>query len=611
MTLQTYILLPFFAAGIALLVPRKIKYFQEFLASTASLTFFILSIWNYSQPDQILRIPWFSLSFMDFAFEFRLFHTSRIFLLFLGLFAFLAIIYSVYYYKNKKLNQLYYPLLLLSLGCSSAIVLADNFFVLLLGWEFVTLFLFFLIAMGEGKAAAMASGKTFAILGFSDVALLMGVLAIPVLYGTWGMSHLNMTLSDPLSITIFFLLFIAAISKAGSMPFHSWIPDTAQHAPIPVVALLPAAFDKLLGIYLLIRLVFDLFIITKGVLTIMLILGCTTLFFASIMALVQSDLKKFLGFATIAQVGYMLIGFGTGTTLGIIAGVFHMINHAIYKTLLFFGVGIIEKETGTTDMNKLGGLARKIPFTFTMMSIGILAASGIPPLNAFISKWMVYQSILESGKPLLLIIAIFGSALTLASYLKMWLSIFHGQSAPEIQTSISDKSLLARLTLLVPAVLCVIFGVFASFPLNQFIAPIFDQNIGTAINTINLGTAFFNPILATILILLGLLLGLLLFWMGRIPTRQVDTLFIGGEKFDITEQRFLADHLYETFKKMKYLNTAIDEGGKGILDIYNLSSNIGLIFVNILKKLHDGILSTYLAWCIIGLGIICFLLMVM
>jgi formate hydrogenlyase subunit 3/multisubunit Na+/H+ antiporter MnhD subunit len=610
MNLQTYILIPFLAAGIVLLVPRKIKYLQESLTSIAGLAFFILSIWNFSLSDQVLRIPWFSISFMDFAFEFRLFHTSRVFLLFLGLFAFLTIIYSFYYYKNKKLNQLYYPLLLLSLGCSSVIVLADNFFVLLLGWEFITLLLFFLIAMGGGKAAAMASGKTFAILGFSDVTLLMGILAMPVLYGTWGMSQLNLTLSDPFSITIFILLFIAAISKAGSMPFHSWIPDTAQHAPIPVVALLPAAFDKLLGIYLLIRLVFDLFVITKGVLTIMIILGCTTLFFASIMALVQSDLKKFLGFATISQVGYMLIGFGTGTTLGLIAGVFHMINHAIYKTLLFFGVGIIERETGTTDMNKLGGLGSKIPFTFMMMSIGILAASGIPPLNAFISKWMVYQSILESGKPLLLIIAIFGSAITLASYLKMWLSLFHGQPSSEIQLSITDQSPLARLTLLVPAALCVIFGVFASFPLNKFIAPIFDQNIGTAINTINLGTAFFNPTLATLFIMLGLLLGFLLFWIGRIHTRQVDTLFIGGEKFNIKEQRFLADHLYETFKRMKYLSTAINEGGKGIFDIYNLSSNIGLIFVNFLKKLHDGILSTYLAWCIIGLGIICFLLMV-
>ena len=101
MNLHTFILMPFLAAGIVWLLPRKIKYVQEFLASLTSLAFFILSIWNFSLSDQLFRIPWFSISFVDFAFEFRLFHTSRIFLIFLGLFAFLAITYSVYYYKNK------------------------------------------------------------------------------------------------------------------------------------------------------------------------------------------------------------------------------------------------------------------------------------------------------------------------------------------------------------------------------------------------------------------------------------------------------------------------------------------------------------------------------
>jgi formate hydrogenlyase subunit 3/multisubunit Na+/H+ antiporter MnhD subunit len=345
-------------------------------------------------------------------------------------------------------------------------------------------------------------------------------------------------------------------------------------------------------------------------LTLMLILGGITLIAANIMALIQNDLKKFLGFATITQVGYMLIGFGSGTTIGIIGGLFHMLNHAIYKTLLFFGVGVIERETGTTEMNKLGGLAKSMPYTFGLMTIGIMAASGIPPFNAFVSKWLIYQSTLEAGIPLFLIIAMFGSAITLATFLKMWFGTFLGLRHQNITQKIKDGSLITKSTMSILALLCVVFGIFAQLPINYFIGPILNQNFGNIPQTINVGTAFYNPSLATLFLIIGLMVGLMIFVFSRIPKRKVDSLFIGGENFNIKSDRFIADHLYETLTKFNFLGTAAREGGKGIIDLYNLSSNIGLVFVNVLKKIHDGVLSTYLSWCVIGLGILCFVLVV-
>jgi formate hydrogenlyase subunit 3/multisubunit Na+/H+ antiporter MnhD subunit len=611
MNLLMFIYIPSFTCLLCLLFTGRIKFAQEVCTIVGSSIFLVLTLQIINFPDQSLRIAWFEISTINFALDFKLYHFSRFILLFLGLFTLLTTIYSISYFKNKEISSLYYPFLSLTLAGSSMIVLADNFFVLLLGWEVVTLLLYYLINMGKGKSASMAAGKTFAILGFTDVALLFGVLALSIFYGTWNISELNIQVNDTLSTIIFILLFTAAIAKAGAMPFHSWIPESTQTAPLPVIAFLPASLDKLLGIYLLARLSIDVFQLSQAMLTLMLILGGITLIAANIMALIQNDLKKFLGFATITQVGYMLIGFGSGTTIGIIGGLFHMLNHAIYKTLLFFGVGVIERETGTTEMNKLGGLAKSMPYTFGLMTIGIMAASGIPPFNAFVSKWLIYQSTLEADIPLFLIIAMFGSAITLATFLKMWFGTFLGLRHQNITQKIKDGSLITKSTMSILALLCVVFGIFAQLPINYFIGPILNQNFGNIPQTINVGTAFYNPSLATLFLIIGLMVGLMIFVFSRIPKRKVDSLFIGGENFNIKSDRFIADHLYETLTKFNFLGTAAREGGKGIIDLYNLSSNIGLVFVNVLKKIHDGVLSTYLSWCVIGLGILCFVLVVL
>ena len=151
------------------------------------------------------------------------------------------------------------------------------------------------------------------------------------------------------------------------------------------------------------------------------------------MALVQHDLKRLLGYHAVSQVGYMVLGIGTGSPVGIAGGLFHMLNHAIYKSCLFFGGGAVEKSAGTTDLENLGGLARSMPVTFGTFLVASLAISGVPPLNGFASKWMIYQGIIESARGgghlwvLWLVAAMFGSALTLASFMKVVHAVFLGQ----------------------------------------------------------------------------------------------------------------------------------------------------------------------------------------
>ena len=624
MDLLIFLYVPAITAAVSLIIPRKFKYFQETIAVIGSLIFLKFALATFTANDQFLTISWFQLSVIDFSLDFRLYHFSRFLLVFLGLFTLLTILYSAGYFRNKAVCHLYYPAILLALSGSAAIVLANNFFVLLIAWEVVTLLLFFLIAMNEGKPAAMAAGKAFAILGFTDVGLLFAVITLPLAYGTWVISDLHITLGDPLSVTVFLLMFVAAIAKAGAFPFHSWIPPAATAGPLPVVAFLPASVDKLLGIYLFTRISLDVFIFPaeSAMNNIIMVIGAVTIVGGVLMQIIQSELRSLLSYCAITQVGYILIGIGSGHPIGIAGGIFHMLNHAIYKSCLFFSVGAVEDRTKTTQLDQLGGLVKTMPITFIACLIAAFSVSGIPPFNGFVSKWMIYQGLVEGRSAtsmIFLVIAMFGSALTLSSFLKLLYGTFLGQDSRERTNRLSDRRTkiydevpwFMYVPMIVLAFLCITFGIFANFPLKLFIAPILNMDSGGITQSIHFGTALWNPSLATSLILVGLIIGGLIYYISRIKVREVETLFIGGEKFDIENEKLMASKIFEFIEKTKFLGGFLKESEKGIFDLYNITSDIGLLGVNVLKKLHDGILSTYLAWCVIGLGILSFILMVL
>ena len=175
----------------------------------------------------------------------------------------------------------------------------------------------------------------------------------------------------------------------------------------------------------------DVFAVSFGLNLLLMIIGAVTIVAAVVMAMVQHDFRKLLSFHAVSQVGYMILGIGTGTAIGIAGGLFHMLNNAIYKSCLYLTAGAVEKRTGTSDLAKLGGLARVMPFTFVTFGIAALAISGIPPFNGFVSKWMVYQGLVEAGISqywIFLVAAMFGSALTVASFVKVAHGVFLGET---------------------------------------------------------------------------------------------------------------------------------------------------------------------------------------
>lgn len=612
------IVMPAVAGVIPLFIPRKGRTVAGIVALAASVWMLVKAISLVSVTVEFSRRLFSIGGAMPFDFSLRLYQFSGFILLFVALFGVLVILYSLGYMRRRDNSSVYYSFILWTLSAAAGAVLANNLLILLMFWEVLTAILFYLVNMG-GEGHENAAGKTFTILGFTDACMLLAVVLIWVSYGTLEITALSIATTGLVGILTFVLLFIGAIAKAGGMPFHSWIPEIAESTPASVIAFLPASLDKLLGIYLLSRLVLDIYVIEAGggLSLMMMIVGAGTIIFAVLMALVQHNLKKLLSFHAISQVGYMVLGVGSGIPVAMVGGLFHMLNHAIYKSGLFLGAGAVEMKAGTTELEDLGGLARLMPVTFVTMAITAFSISGVPPLNGFVSKWLVYQGMLGGSAVhiIFLVAAIFGSALTMASFIKVLHSIFLGRR-PERMEKVREAGFTMQVPMIFLALLCILFGVFAVYPLQKFIIPVItgaglDSGIsaGREITTVMQG--LWNPTAATVLMIAGIVVGLVVYMFGRMRSIRVDeNVWVGGNIMDSEEMRYPGTQFYRTITEElgPFSRAAFRDGDRGALDIYNIIGKLGGNLVGVLRSLHNGVLSTYLSWTVVGLGVLAFIL---
>jgi formate hydrogenlyase subunit 3/multisubunit Na+/H+ antiporter MnhD subunit len=610
------IVIPAVAGIIPLFIPRKGKFVAGLVALAAAGWMLFWAIRLFGAGDVTYGVTLFDLGrVLPLELSLRLYRFSAFILLFVALFGVLSILYSLGYLWGKDRASNYYSFMLWALAAAAGVVLSDNFLMLLIFWEVLTALLFFLTNMG-GKGHENSAAKAFTVLGLSDAAMLLGIILIWTATGSLTISDLSIPTSSVLGVLSFVLLFVGAIAKAGAIPFHSWIPEMAISTPASIMAFLPASLDKLLGIYLLARISLDVFRIApgSGLSLLMMIVGAVTIILAVLMALVQHNLKKLLSFHAVSQVGYMVLGVGSGIPIAIVGGLFHMLNNAIYKSGLFFGAGAIEKRAGTTELGALGGLARLMPVTFISMAIASLSISGVPPFNGFASKWLIYQGMLEGRHVVFLVVAIFGSALTLASFIKVLHSLFLGRR-PERFDRVKEVDFSMQVPMIFLALLCVLFGIFAGYPIQRFIAPVVTQGdqVSVAAGSIITGptAGLWSPGTATALIVAGIILGLFIYAFSSMKAYRVDeNVWIGGNVMDNEEIRVPGTDFYKTVTDdlNPVVRTAFLDGERGSLDGYNFFGRVGDGLVQVLRWVHNGNLSTYLSWIVIGLGILSFIL---
>lgn len=542
---------------------------------------------------------------------FRFDHLSGLMLAGIGLFFILTLVYSRKFMQAHPAILRYYTYIILTAASSILVVLTDNLIVLTAAWGFLGLMLYLLINMGD-KGSPEAAKKALIIVGGTDALMIWGLAIVYYFSQTMQMSNIGLRLDSGLKVAAYICIAIACFAKAGAMPFHSWIPDCAEHAPIPVTAYLPASLDKLLGIYLLARISLDLFVLNMAMNNFLMFIGAFTIIGAVMMALVQHNMKKLLGYHAVSQVGYMVLGIGTANPIGIAGAIFHMLNHAVYKSCLFFSVGNVEYRAKTSELDALGGLAKFMPITYLSFLIASLSISGIPPFNGFISKWLIYQGLVsrisESGSSaqvlfviFCLIAAMFGSALTLASFMKLLHAVFLGQRLSsnktkdirEVPFSMCGVSFLL-------AIICILFGVFAfSLPLKYFIFPIVSKYSSFDVPVL---LGLWSPGLATLLIVIGMLIGFIIFkLMGLKSALRQDKAFVGCETPDINEESAVTGvDFYKTIEGVRLLRRIYKSAEKGTFDIYEQSKKI-FSFSKFLRYLHNGVLPTYLVWVLLGM----------
>ncbi len=508
---------------------------------------------------------------------------------------------------NPGIKKSFFVLFPLTVAVCNGVVVSVHAVAFMLFWGFSGAALFLFALLGRTKFASQTAYKTMMLIGGSDALLIMGLTLMFVLQPDkgWSLAGPPLALSGGLACFAFILLAVAAFAKAGGFPFHTWVPDFARDAPVESAALLPASLDKLLGIYLLARMFTTLFSVNMLTHMIVFTLGALTVIIAVMMAMNQHNGRRLLGYHAVSQVGYMIMGVASGTALAFAGGLFHLINHTIYKSDLFLTLGSVEKQTGTNELDDLGGLARNMPITFVMALIGALSISGIPPFNGFFSKWMIYQGVLQwAGEAapgyqvwmlICLVLAIFGSALTLASFMKFLHAIFLGKR-PEKYKDIVEAPANQWLATGLFSLLCIGFGIFAvAGPLKYFIFP--------AMRAGGLATPSFigqyQPLLLFSLFIVAFLVGILVYVMtGRV---RVDDVYVGGmpalEKFRVSGAAF-----YNEIRNMRGLQGLYNAADRHAFDAYDIGEKSSLALSRFLARAHPGLLPLYVLFIVLGVA---------
>jgi formate hydrogenlyase subunit 3/multisubunit Na+/H+ antiporter MnhD subunit len=451
-SLVTAILLPALFAALTFAAPARLRWLREGLALLGTALNAIACALLYGK-QAVFFTPWGG---YGINFSLKLYAFSALILPVAAVFALLSVLYCVAFFQKKPVSNRFYAYLLLTVAMVNGALLANNLVVLLFFWEGILLTLFLMILLGR-EGAWHTAVKAVVLVGVSDLCMMLGIGLTAHLAGTLEMDQIHLPM-DGMGSAAFLLLVVGALGKAGAMPFHTWIPDAADDAPMPFMALLPAALEKLLGVYLLMRVCVDLFQFTPGsaMSVTLMVIGACTILFAVMMALIQKDFKRLLSYHAISQVGYMILGIGTALPVGVIGGLFHMFNHATYKSCLFYTAGSVERQTGTTDLKALSGLGRRMPVTMVSFIIAAASIAGFPFTNGFYSKELIFDGALESGT-LFYVVALAGAFFTAVSFLKLGHAAFFGKPKPELK-DVKEAPLAMLVPMVALAALCLLMG---------------------------------------------------------------------------------------------------------------------------------------------------------
>ncbi|AJY73959.1 Na+/H+ antiporter subunit A [Paenibacillus beijingensis] len=499
--LHVAIIVPFLLASAVPLLGRLLRRVHAgwlVLPGPAVLFgYFVSRIPFVRQGGEFASLPWMPSLGIDFTVQ--LDGLSLLFALLISGIGSLVVLYSIFYLdKNKEQVRTFYVYLLLFMGAMLGVVLSDNMMVLYGFWELTSISSFLLIAFWHHRERSRYGAlKSMLITVFGGLAMLAGFILLYVMSGTFSIRGIidqaGTLAAHELFIPAMLLILLGAFTKSAQFPFHIWLPD-AMEAPTPVSAYLHSATMVKAGLYLVARFnpffagAAEWFWLVSG-------FGLMTLIYGSFRALKQTDLKAMLAFSTVSQLGLImsLLGLGSAAasaagaeallyTGAVTAAVFHIVNHAAFKGALFMVADIVDHETGTRDIRKLGGLLPLMPVTFTIALFGTFSMAGLPPFGGYLSKEMFLMAVLDTlhmdvwnaqtWSVLIPAVAWMASVFTFVYSMILLFRTFTGPLQPD---KLERKPHEAPLGMLIPpavlGLLALVFGLFPNLLSHSLIEP--------------------------------------------------------------------------------------------------------------------------------------------
>jgi multicomponent Na+:H+ antiporter subunit D len=401
---------------------------------------------------------------------------SQFMLLIVNVVAFLTLIYSYVYMRKFEDYLRFFTLFLFMLGGMNGVVLTGDLFNLFVFLEVSSIASYALVGYGVDAEELEASFKYLILGALASIFILFGIGMVYSVTGSVNMADVaRFIMSNGLASNNALLmatgLFILGFGlKAGLVPFHAWLPDAHSSAPAPISVMLSGVLIKVLGIYALIRVFYSVIGITPVVSNILLVMGSISMLLGALMGFGQDDLKRMFAFSSISQMGYIAVGIGIGTPFAIMGALFHLLNHAVFKSLLFLSSGAIETSTGTRNLSELGGLGKKMPVTSATSVVASLSIAGVPPFNGFWSKLFIILAAFSAGYIWLGAFLILTAFLTLAYYLRFQKNVIFGEPTSNIK-GVREAPFLMLVPLVVFAVFCILGGVFNGWVINNMIVP--------------------------------------------------------------------------------------------------------------------------------------------
>ena len=569
-------------------------------------------------PQHINYFSFIDIEKLHIPFEFQIDQLTSLFLLIITGVGFLIHVYSTSYMKDEDNvgYARYFSFLNLFVFSMLLLVMGGNYVIMFMGWEGVGLCSYLLIGFWfKNNSYNNAAKKAFIMNRIGDFGFILGIFWLINTFGTTSYQNLFNAQTGILSVItakgsvvltgISLLLFVGAMGKSAQIPLYTWLPD-AMAGPTPVSALIHAATMVTAGIYMIARsnIIYSM---SPFTMTFVAIIGLSTAVFAAIIALKQNDIKKVLAYSTVSQLGYMFLGLGVGAYS---AAVFHVMTHAFFKALLFLGAGsVIHAMGGEQDINKMGGLGKKMKITYITFFIACLAIAGIPPFSGFFSKDEILAAAF-SVNPLLYIIGVGGALLTAFYMFRLLALTFAGKfrGTDEQMHHLHESPSAITFPLICLAILSAIGGLVGipeifmknGNKLGDFLSPVFaDSNKILITNTTSSQTEIILIAVSSLLIIIVCI------WAWNKYKNYDGSIKEEGSFVKAIQNKFYVDEFYDfiivkPFKALsRFLSNVVEKSGIDAL-VNGVGKGINYSGRQI-RLLQSGFVGSYILLMVVGL----------